>query len=156
MFQGVFTQRRCGEQTLPLAQHQLHNSLCWEFVQVKVNFTVCLRSGLIPPRLNRVIISKQYTEESTGRWGALWLEYSKPNISVYEHHNTWAIRRESRLNVSCVARNMGLNKSRRTAVSLNKLEMIFKKYRTVYSTQKACFKNCNFKIFTATYSGHKL
>jgi hypothetical protein len=33
-------------------------------MQVQLNITVCLRPVLIPPRLNRVIISKKDTEES--------------------------------------------------------------------------------------------
>jgi hypothetical protein len=86
MFQGVFTQRRFGEKTLLLVQNKLQVSICREWVQIEVNITVCLRSVLIPRRLNNVIISKKDTEESAERWGALWFEHSKPNIS--EYHNT--------------------------------------------------------------------
>ena len=32
MSQGVFTQQRFGEETLPLAQHQLYNPLCRQWV----------------------------------------------------------------------------------------------------------------------------
>jgi hypothetical protein len=86
MFQGVFTQQRFGEETLPLAKHQLHNSFCREWVQIQVNITVCLRSVLIPRRLNRVIIyKKKDTEESAEILGELRFELLKPNVSEYRN-----------------------------------------------------------------------
>jgi hypothetical protein len=45
------------------------------------------------------------------------------------------MRRESRFNMSSVPRYNGLNKRRRTAVSLNKLEIRLQKYRIVCNTQ---------------------